>query len=286
MRKGIILAGGKGTRLYPLTKTISKQLLPIYDKPMIYYPLSTLMLAKIKEFLLISTPQDIDNYKNLLGDGSKFGIKIFYKVQKKPEGLAQSLILAEEFLNGSPSALILGDNFFYSNQLQKNILKVSQSKKSTIFLIQVLNPNEYGVAKINSKDRLIDIIEKPISPPSNWAVTGLYFYDKDAPKFAKNLKKSKRGELEITDLNKVYLKKNNLDYVKFGRGFNWFDTGSPSRLLDASNFVRIIQNRSTLIISSPEEDAFKNGWISKKYFKNLIKEYKNNDYAKTLSFLI
>ena len=284
--KGIILAGGLGSRLYPTTKVVSKQLLPVYDKPMIYYPLSLLMMSEIRDILLISTPQDIDNYKNLLGDGSKFGIKIFYKVQKKPEGLAQSLILAEEFLNGSPSALILGDNFFYSNQLQKNILKVSQSKKSTIFLIQVLNPNEYGVAKINSKDRLIDIIEKPISPPSNWAVTGLYFYDKDAPKFAKNLKKSKRGELEITDLNKVYLKKNNLDYVKFGRGFNWFDTGSPSRLLDASNFVRIIQNRSTLIISSPEEVAFKNGWISKKYFKNLIKEYKNNDYAKTLSFLI
>tara|TARA_B100001057_G_scaffold500581_1_gene616470 strand:- start:21187 stop:22047 length:861 start_codon:yes stop_codon:yes gene_type:complete len=286
MRKGIILAGGKGTRLYPLTKTLSKQLLPIYDKPMIYYPLSTLMLAKIKEYLLISTPQDIDNYKNLLGDGSKFGIKIVYKVQNKPEGLAQALILAEEFLNGSPSALILGDNIFYSNKLQENILKVSNSKKNTVFLIQVINPNEYGVAKISSKNRLIDIIEKPISPPSNWAVTGLYFYDKNAPKFAKNLKKSKRGELEITDLNKVYLKKNNLDYLKFGRGFNWFDTGSPSRLLDASNFVRIIQNRSTLIISSPEEIAFKNGWISKKHLKNLIKEYKNNDYAKTLSFLI
>ncbi len=263
-RKGIILAGGLGTRLHPITKVISKQLLPVYDKPMIYYPLATLMLANIQEILIITTPNDKELFIKLLGNGSDFGINISYKTQKKPEGIAQSLIIAENFLNNSPSALILGDNIFHGNEINEALLeKKSADNGATIFLYPVDNPNRYGVAEI-SENKVIDIDEKPKKPKSPYAVTGLYLYDNKAPQIAKTLLPSERGELEITDLNKIYMYNNELNYVKLKKNSTWLDSGTHESLFEASSFVFKMQQKEKYLLGCPEEIALKKGWINKK----------------------
>ena len=285
-RKGIILAGGLGTRLYPMTLSISKQLLPVYDKPMIYYPLSVLMLSGIKEFLLITSQKDLDQFKSLLHDGSQWGIKIYFKIQPKPEGLAQALILAEDFLNGSPSTLILGDNIFFGNKLSDLLMKSSNNNfNCTIFGYHVSNPERYGV--INFKDKKpISIEEKPSNPTSNFAIPGLYFFDNSASSRAKKITPSKRGELEITDLIKSYLDDKNLNVEIMGRGFTWFDTGTQNSLLDASNFISSIFNRQRLIVGSPDEVAFRLGFIDRKKFKKNLSKFIDNDYYNSLKKLI
>tara|TARA_B100000242_G_scaffold283226_1_gene245265 strand:- start:1126 stop:1995 length:870 start_codon:yes stop_codon:yes gene_type:complete len=285
-RKGIILAGGLGTRLYPMTLCISKQLLPVYDKPMIYYPISVLMLSGIKEFLLITSQKDLDQFKSLLHDGSQWGIKIYYKIQPKPEGLAQALILAEDFLNGSPSTLILGDNIFFGNKLSDLLIKSSNNNfNCTIFGYHVSNPKRYGV--INFKDKKpISIEEKPFNPKSNFAIPGLYFFDNSASSRAKNITPSKRGELEIIDLIKSYLEDKMLNVEIMGRGFTWFDTGTQNSLLDASNFICSIFNRQRLIVGSPDELAYRLGFIDTKKFKENISKFKDNDYYNSLLNLI
>ena len=284
-RKGIILAGGSGTRLYPSTRVVSKQLLPVYDKPMIYYPLSTLMLTGIKSILLISTLNDIERYKELLESGEKWGIKIEYCVQKNPDGLAQALILAEDFLAGSPSTLILGDNIFYGHQLSKMLSIASKKSNATIFGYHVNDPERYGVVNIDTDGKASSIEEKPIQPKSNYAVVGLYFYDENAPQYAKTIKPSQRGELEITDLNKIYLSLNNLEVVKLDRGIMWLDSGTQDSLLEASSFVASIQKRQGRIIGCPEEIAFQNEWIDKIQLSKLVKIYKNN-YGEYLASLL
>ncbi len=285
-RKGIILAGGLGTRLYPMTLSTSKQLLPVYDKPMIYYPLSVLMLSGIKEFLLITSQKDLDQFKSLLHDGSQWGIKIYFKIQPKPEGLAQALILAEDFLNGSPSTLILGDNIFFGNKLSDLLMKSSNNNfNCTIFGYHVSNPERYGV--INFKDKKpISIEEKPSNPTSNFAIPGLYFFDNSASSRAKKITPSKRGELEITDLIKSYLDDKNLNVEIMGRGFTWFDTGTQNSLLDASNFISSIFNRQRLIVGSPDEVAFRLGFIDRKKFKKNLSKFIDNDYYNSLKKLI
>ena len=287
-RKGIILSGGLGTRLFPSTLVTSKQLIPIYDKPMIYYPLSILMLAEIREILMIVTPRDLFQFKNLLGDGKKWGIKISYIIQKKPKGLADALILSEKFLDGSPSVLILGDNIFYGSDLESVLLNSSKENNigATIFAYHVNNPKDYGIINFGTKGNILNIVEKPKVPKSNYAVTGLYFYDSDASKYAKELKPSKRNELEITDLNKIYLKKNILNVVKLGRGNAWLDTGMHENIMEASNFIYNIEKRQGLKICCPEEIAFKKKWISKKKLAEIIKPLMKNEYGKYLKNLI
>lgn len=286
-RKGIILAGGYGSRLYPATKAISKQLLPVFDKPMIYYALSTLMLCDVREILIISTNQDIPLFKKLLNDGSQWGLQIKYTIQPSPDGLAQALILGESFLNGSPSALILGDNIFYGHSLQKKLeIANSRNTGATIFVYHVKDPERYGVAEFNKDGKVIGIEEKPRSPKSQYAVTGLYFYDKNAPTYARQIKPSSRGELEITDLNKIYLKKEQLFLEQMSRGYAWLDTGTHESLIEAHQFVQTIERRQGLKISCPEEIAFQKGWINEIELTELAKPMLKNSYGQYLMQVI
>ena len=286
-RKGIILAGGSGTRLYPVTQVVSKQLLPVFDKPMIYYPLTTLMLADVREVLLISTPQDIPLFKKLLSDGSQWGIDIQYAVQPSPDGLAQALTIAEDFLDGSPSVLILGDNIFYGDALHKKLMIANQRPQgATIFAYHVNDPERYGVAEFDKDGKVISLEEKPDQPKSNYAVTGLYFYDEHAPKYAKQIKPSHRGELEITDLNKIYLEKSQLSLERMSRGYAWLDTGTHESLLEAQQFVQIIERRQGLKIACPEEIAYRSNWIDKAQLETLAKPMLKNGYGKYLMQVI
>ena len=285
--KGIVLAGGKGTRLYPTTLSISKQLLPIYDKPMIYYPISVLMLAGIREILIITTPYDIENYKKLLGDGSQFGVKFSYKSQKRPEGIAQALIIAEDFIKDDCVALILGDNIFYGrgfSGMLKNAAKNAQNNISTIFAYQVKNPQRFGVVEFDEQGNAIIIEEKPEKPKSNYAVTGLYFYDKNAVNYAKSLNPSLRNELEITDLNKIYLKKGMLKVETLGRGFAWLDTGTHKSLLQAGQYVQTIEENQGIKIACLEEVAYRMGYVTKDFILSNLKT--NNEYYAYIQNLI
>ena len=286
-RKGIILAGGTGSRLFPITKALSKQLMPIYDKPMIYYPLCTLMLAGIREFLIITTPNDKDSFKNLLGDGSKWGINISYKVQKTPDGIASAFILGEEFLNNSPSALILGDNLFHGENLGKNLDYANKDTDfSTVFAYGVSDPERYGVVEFNQSGEIISIEEKPKNPKSKYAITGLYFYDKDAPKKCKTLKPSKRGELEITDLNGLYLEEKKLKVSVISRGMTWLDTGTFDSLHQASSFIRTLEKRQGQKVCSPEEISWRLNLISNSQLEILAKAQEKSGYGKYLLNLL
>ena len=281
--KGIVLAGGSGTRLYPLTKVTSKQLLPIYDKPMIYYPLSTLMLAGIQDILIISTPDDTPRFQALLGDGSQYGINLSYKVQPSPDGLAQAFILGEEFLNGEAGAMVLGDNIFYGNGfrtlLKSAVKNAEENGRATVFGYYVPDPERFGVIEFDENNTALSIEEKPSNPKSNYAVTGLYFYPAGVSDRANAVKPSSRGELEITTLNDMYLNDGLLDVQLLGRGFAWLDTGTVSSLLDAANFVEMIQNRQGITISAPEEIAFINGWISKNDLLQSAEAYGKSPYG-------
>ena len=283
--KGIILAGGSGTRLYPLTMVTSKQLLPIYDKPMIYYPLSTLMLAGTRDILIISTPEDTPRFEHLLGDGSKFGLNLSYKVQPSPDGLAQAFILGEEFIGNDDVCMVLGDNIFYGNGFKKalhNAVINANNGRATVFGYYVPDPERFGVVEFDSKGQAISIEEKPTNPKSNYAVVGLYFYPKGVSKMAKEVKPSSRGELEITTLNQMYLENNNLDVITFGRGFTWLDTGTHESLADATAFVKMIEERQGLMVSCIEEIAYNNGWISKEKLLEIAEPMKKNQYGKHL----
>ena len=285
-RKGIVLAGGSGTRLYPNTLAISKQLIPIYDKPLIYYPLSVLMLANIRDILLISTQKDITNFQNLLGDGENFGLSISYAIQDRPEGIAQAFLIGEKFIKNNHSALILGDNIFYGSGLEEVLSTASDKpKEATIFGYPVENPQRFGVASVNN-GKVTSIVEKPKFTESNIAVTGLYFFDNNACSKAKELAPSKRGELEITDLNLSYLKDSRLNIHLFGRGFAWFDTGTPEALVDASVFIRTIEQRQGLKICCPEEIAWKKGWIDDDKLQSLANNFQNNSYGQYLEKLL
>ena len=282
-RKGIILAGGSGSRLYPLTMAVCKQLLPVFDKPMVYYPLTVLMLAGIREILVITTAQDREQFQNLLGDGRQWGIRLEYKVQPSPDGLAQGLILAEDFLDGSPSAMILGDNIFFGHGLPEILADAdAQDKGATVFGYHVSDPERYGVVGFDDAGKVQSIIEKPEAPLSNYAVTGLYFMDGTAPKRAKQVTPSMRGELEITSLLEMYLNDGTLRIKKIGRGYAWLDTGTHASLLDASNFVRTLTERQGLQIGSPEEVAYQLKWITKDQILERAQTYKKNNYGQYL----
>ena len=283
--KGIILAGGSGTRLYPLTTVVSKQILPVYDKPMIYYPLSTLMVAGIRDVLIISTPKDIDDFKNLLGDGSTFGMNLSYAVQPLPQGLAQAFIIGEEFIGGEPCAMILGDNIFYGSDLKEHLQSAIENikdRKATIFGYHVRDPQRFGIVEVGKDGSILSIEEKPKDPKSNYCVTGLYFYDGRVAELAKTVVPSARGELEITDLNNIYLGLGDLKVEILDSGFAWMDAGTFDSLAEASEYVRNLSQRQNLVICAPEEIAFHNGWISVDQLKEIAEKYKNSPYGQHL----
>ena len=285
-RKGIILAGGKGTRLYPITNVVSKQLLPIYDKPMIYYPLTTLMLSGIKEILIITNEKDKTLFKDLLGNGNQFGISINYKVQKKPEGIAQAFLIADKFIENKPVTLILGDNIFYGKGLVNLLEKSNRNNNATIFAYPVKDPERYGVVEFNKNFKVLSIDEKPKNPKSNFAITGLYYYDETVLEKAKSIKPSKRGELEISDINNLYLKEDSLNVELFGRGMAWLDTGTFDSLNEASIFIKTLENRQGLKISCPEEVAWRKGWIKDEDLIRLSKPLEKSGYGKYLISLL
>ena len=283
--KGIVLAGGAGTRLYPLTMVTSKQLLPVYDKPMIYYPLSTLMLAGIREILIISTPEDTPRFEHLLGDGGDFGLSLSYKAQPSPDGLAQAFLLGEEFIGGEPCAMVLGDNIFYGNgfgDLLRAAVKNAEGGRATIFGYYVNDPERFGIAEFDESGKVLSVEEKPAHPKSNYAITGLYFYDRRVVELAKQVRPSARGELEITSLNDLYLRDGTLDLQRLGRGYAWLDTGTMDSLVDAADFVRMIEKRQSIKISAPEEIAYKNGWISREKLLESARRYGKSPYGKHL----
>ena len=283
--KGIILAGGSGTRLYPLTMVTSKQLLPVYDKPMVYYPLSTLMLAGIKDILIISTPTDLPNFERLLGDGSQYGVKLSYKVQPSPDGLAQAFLIGEEFIGDGCCAMVLGDNIFYGNGFTKLLRQAvvdAEAGKASIFGYYVNDPERFGIVEFDENGRAISVEEKPKNPKSNYCITGLYFYDNRVVEYAKQVKPSDRGELEITDLNRMYLEDGTLNVQLMGRGYAWLDTGTMDSLVDAADFIRMIQNRQGITISAPEEIAYINGWIDRETLLESAERYGKSPYGEHL----
>jgi len=281
--KGIVLAGGSGTRLHPITRGVSKQLLPIYDKPMVYYPISVLMLAGIRDILIISTPDDIHGFKRLLGDGSEFGVNFSYVVQPSPDGLAQAFILGEEFIDSNNCSLVLGDNIYFGQSFGKKLIQVAnRTEGATVFGYQVTDPQRFGVVEFDDNFKALSIEEKPSNPKSNWAVTGLYFYDKDVVKMAKQIKPSDRGELEISTLNQMYLEKGTLNVEILGRGFAWLDTGTHDSLIEASQFIHTIEKRQGLKVACLEEIAFKNGWLNREQIKDMAKKLSKTEYGQYL----